>query len=713
MPTPTRLHSLLAFFLLLGLCAGAAGAPESPSAGEEATPLRLPAVVVTPRKRVENEFDVPQSITTLPESLIRDAGIRRVRDAAIYVPNAYFVEFTARRLSFPFVRGIGSGQGDPAVATYVDGVPLLFGSSTNLPVLSVERIEFLRGPQGTLYGRNALGGLVHVVTRRPPPAPEFRANANVGSYGLREGSLVFGAPIVPDRLSFGLAGLVLRRDGYTKNDFTGNDVGDRDTVYGQGQLLFTPDEKNEFRLNLLADRTRDGGFALSDLQGLRDRPHRISQDFEGVTERDALVASLTWRHSGDTVDLVSITSVQGFEVLETSDFDFSELDGVRRRTEEESRSFVQEFRVSSPANDPVTLGRDADLRWLAGVLAFASDSDRGAANDFRPGGVGIVSPVAGVDESTGEFRDRGVGIFGHATVTLFEDLEIGGGLRYDYERKDAELSRRFTSGGATLTSESQDESESYDEFLPRLELGYRISDEVRVYVYAARGFKAGGANLSAPPGRISYAPETNWTYEVGVKTRLFDGGLHLNAALFRIDWSDMQLSQFDATVGGYVTNAGEATSRGFELEVGARPVDGLDAFATFGVTDTGFDSYVDPYGTDVSGNHLPFAPDMTFSVGAQWVGDLGGDTSCHLRAEYGHVGTFFYDAGNRESERFGLLNLRAGVGGEHWRIEAWIRNALSEEYVPVAFQPNPGDPSVFVGESGAPRTLGFSFWLEL
>jgi iron complex outermembrane receptor protein len=678
-----------------------------------ASTVRLPDVVVTARKRAEGELDVPQSVTVVPESVIRDAGVERVRDAAIYVPNACFVEFTARRLSFPFVRGIGSGQGDPAVATYFDGVPLLHGSGANLPVLDVERIEFLRGPQGTLYGRNALGGLIHVFTRRPPAKFELGAEATVGSYDLREGRLVVGAPIVADRLSFRLAGLVHRRDGYTTNDFTGRDVDDRDTVFGQGQLLFTPDERNEFRLILVADRTRDGGFALSDLEGLRDRPHRIFQDFEGVTERDAGLASLTWRHAGAAVDLVSITSIQGFDVLETSDFDFSELDGVRRRTEEESRSFVQEFRVSSAADAPWSLGRDAKLAWLVGFLAFTSDSERGAANEYRPGGVGIITPVPGVDDSAGEFRDRGIGVFGQATLTFLEDFEVGAGLRYDHERKDADLTRSFTSNGAVLSSGSRDESESYDEILPRFELGYRVSEEVRAYAYAAKGFKAGGFNLDAPPGRVSYSPETSWTYEVGVKARLLDGGLRLNAALFRIDWDDMQLSQFDAAVGGYVTNAGAATSRGFEFELGARPLEGLDAFATFGLTDSEFDSYVDPYGEDVSGNDLPFAPDLTASVGAQWTGDLGDGTSCRLRAEYGHVGRFSYDAGNREGDRFGLLNLRAGVGGEHWRIDVWVRNALDAEYVPVAFQPNPGDPTVFVGESGAPRTLGLTFRLDL
>ena len=138
---------------------------------------------------------MPQSLTVVSDEQLRDAGATSIREAAFHVPNLNMVEFSARRLSFPFVRGIGSGQGDPAVATYVDGVPQLSPSSTNLPLLNVERIEFLRGPQGTLYGRNALGGVIHVVTRKPSNAWGFRAEGTLGAYALRELRLLGSVPI--------------------------------------------------------------------------------------------------------------------------------------------------------------------------------------------------------------------------------------------------------------------------------------------------------------------------------------------------------------------------------------------------------------------------------------------------------------------------------------------------------------------------------------
>ncbi len=708
--TSLTIFLALALFALPGSVLGQTESELEEAIASASPPVttNLGTVEVTARKWVEDAIDVPQSITVIPASLIDAAGLRTLREASIYVPNTNLVEFSARRLSFPFVRGIGSGQGDPAVSTYLDGVPQLFPGGANFPLLNVSRIEFLRGPQGTLYGRNALGGLVHVITRKPPAVPGIDAYATLGNYRFRELGVVLGGPIVDDALSGSLAGLLQQRDGFTRNDLTGRLVDDRDTFFGQGQLLWTPDDRNEFRLSIIGERTRDGGFALSDLEGLRDRPWRIFQDFEGVTERNAFLPALTWTHAGDDLAFTSITSFQYQDVFETSDFDFSALDGVRRRTEETYGAFVQELRVSSAPGAEVALGEGARLKWLAGLLFFHADSDRSADNEYRPGGVGIIVPAAGIDQSTGDFTDQGLGLFGQATVTVFETLDIGAGLRFDSEKKSASLRRTFVSGGFPIPVSSGRYDERYSEVLPRFDLGWRAGEGIMLYALAARGFKAGGFNLDAPDGQIPFTPETSWTYEGGIKTEFLDGRLRASAALFYIDWDDMQQSRFDAMVGGYVTNAGEATSRGVELEVLGRPMDGLDLFATFGSADTEFESFVDQYGVDVSGKSLPFAPRTTFSAGIQWTGEIRDGVRFHLGGEYAATGKFYYDAGNREGEQYALANFRAGLSGEHWRVQVWLRNAFASAYVPVAFQPNPADPGRFVGETGAPRTFGLT-----
>ncbi|MGI9012766.1 MAG: TonB-dependent receptor [Phycisphaerales bacterium] len=681
------------------------------------TRIRLDRVIVTARKWEELEQETPQSLTAISHDTLRDSRITTVREASQLAPNVHFTEFSSRRLSFPTIRGIGSGQGDPAVTTYIDGVPQLSVSSTNLPLLDVERIEFLRGPQGTLYGRNSIGGLIHVITRQPTNTPEFRISGGIGNFNHRELQLSFLGPIVEDQLFISLSGQFSSRDGYTTNDFTGNDVDDRESFFGRGQLIWTPTEENEFRLSLYGERARDGGFTLFDLDSIRDRPYHIAHDFEGVTERDVVAPAFTWNHHGESIDFTSISAYVDWDILETADFDFMAFDAVRRRTEEDQQYFSQEFRLSSSRDTAgLELSEDINIHWLIGTQFFISDSNRSAANEFRPAGGGIFFPLeqVGVDTSTGEFDDFGFALFGQATATFLEQFDLTIGLRWDHEEKEADLRRTFATGGFEFVTSEGSFDENFDEFLPRVSLAWRFSEDAMVYGLAARGFKAGGFNLDAPSGEIPFGPETSWTYEAGIKTRWFDERLQVNAAVFHIDWDDLQLSLFDPRVGGYIDNAGAATSQGFELEVVARPIAGLDVFAGIGYTDAEIDAFTDQFGQNTAGNHLAFVPDTTWHAGAQYTGTFGDhpDARWFVRGEYVDIGTYYFDAGNRASDEYSLVNLRVGIEINRFRIEAWMRNALDDDYVLVAFQPNPADPSAFVGENGSPRTFGVSLSVE-
>lgn len=667
-------------------------------------------VLVTARKWVELSRDVPQSLTVMPEGLLRDAGLRSMREASFLVPNLFINEFSSRRLSFPTIRGIGSGVGDPAVTTYIDGVPQLTINSTNLPLIDVERIEFLRGPQGTLYGRNSIGGLIHIITQRPDNTLRVRGGATLGNYDLQEYEFSAGGPLVADELFFSLTGLHSSRDGYTRNAFTGNDVDDRDSLFGRGQILWTPSEQSEFRLSVYGEKSRDGGFVLSELNGLRRHPNRINQNFEGLAHRDLAGSSLTWNYYGESIDFVSITSFQDWSIFETADFDFTFIDAVRRRTRESQQYFTQEVRVSSAADANLAVGEDASLKWILGASLFASDSDRLARNNFRPGGIGIFFPPeqVGIDTQFGDFEDLGLAAFGQGTLTLGERLDLTAGLRFDFERKEATVNRTFETGGFTVLSTTTNLDRDFDEVVPRFSAAYRFADNVMVYGLAAMGFKAGGFNLSAPTGRLAFDQETSWTYEAGIKSTFLDERLAVNASIFHIDWDDLQLSLFDAMTGGYIANAASATSRGFEVEVGLKPAEEWDLFAGLGFTDAEFDRFIDPFGADVSGRKLAFVPERTWNFGAQYSGRLCESATWFVRGEYTGVGTYYYDAGNRAAEQFELANFRVGVRSRNVSVEGWVRNAFDQDYVLVAFQPSPFDPTAFVGESGAPQTFGIT-----
>lgn len=670
----------------------------------------LPESVVTARKWEEEAAKVPASLSALDAEQLENAGLEDVREASLRTPNLFINEFSSRRLSFPTIRGVGSGQGDPAVVTYIDGVPQLTVSSTNLPLFDVERVEVLRGPHSTLYGRNALGGVIHILSKHPTATPEVHGSATFGNYGLQEYSLWGGGPIDEEDLFLRAGARYSRRDGYTKNDVTGNDIDFREAWYGRGGVLWAPTEESEISVGVYGERARDGGFVLSDLAGLRQRPHRIAQDFEGRGERDLIAPSITWKRAGEDVALTSVTAYQDWSYDETSDFDFSVVDGVRRHSLE-SQSYVnQEVRLESVQEDSAE--GDRELRWLAGVNLFAADTSRSGATEYRPD-IGVLvpppfTPPIGTDTQRGSFDDWGVAVFGQVTVPIPAEFELGLGLRYDHEAKDADLRRTFDAGGMTVSDVSHSLSDSYDEVVPEVSLKKDLGERTMAYTRIAKGFKAGGFNLDAPTGKLAFEPETCWTWELGAKSSLLDDRLHLSAAVFYVDWEDMQLSLFDNVVGGYVDNVGEAESRGFELEARAEALEGLELFGGFGYTDATFDSYTDTYGQDVAGNTLPFVPETTWNVGGTVFLGEDRDRAWFLHAALVGVGSYYYDAGNRQKEDFKLLDLRAGVRREHWGLELWVKNALDEEYVQIAFQPSTQDPSSFVGESGAPMTLGIT-----
>ncbi len=656
---------------------------------------------VTARKQAEALADVPLSVAVIDGRELELEHLLTVRDAGARVPNLFLSEFSSRRLSFPFVRGVGSGLGDPAVITYIDDVPQFGFGGTNLPLVAVDRIEFLRGPQGTLYGKNSLGGLIHVHGRRPGDERQVELGGTFGSNDLREYSGSYSGP-----LGGGLRGdfafLDSERDGYTVNEFTGNEVDDRDGSFGRARVLWNPSADSELDFSIFGEHSRDGGFALSFLEdttlpgvfsvtGLKNNPHHINQDFEGRAERDVVNPALVWRVLGEELEFTSVSSWQSWDALELSDFDFTPEDVVRRRTVEEQQYFYQELRLGS--GDEVKSGA---VRWVAGASGALSDAQRSARNTF---GSSVLSPFpdGSVDASDGDFDDFGMGIFGHVSVPLGDVFEVAGGLRYDREERSVDS---VHTSPVIIGSASIDDEETFDELLPLVNVSAHLGDAGLAYVSAARGFKAGGFNLSAPTGSEDFDAETNWTYELGYRHTFEQERSSLAGALFLVDWQDRQVSLFDPQAGGFVDNAGDAESKGIELEGETRVVAGLDARASFGLADTEIKD---------TNKDLPQAPDTTWSVGLRYEDELPRQGTWYVRADYQNVGDFFYDDANNAGDSYDLVNAGVGIDCGHFGFSVWCQNLFDEEYVPIAFQGQLG----FVGESGAPRVLGFSLSVHL
>jgi iron complex outermembrane receptor protein len=670
--------------------------------------VQLPTVFVTAQKEPADPNRIPVSVTLVSRDTLVDAGIATLSEAGIYAPNTHFSEFTARKLSNPRFRGIGASPANPSVTTYFDGVPQLHSNSSSIELLDIALVEFVRGPQSALFGRNALGGVINVSSGRPS-LTDWTGTATVplGNHAAREARAGFSGPLIAGRLGVAATLGYASRDGFTRNALTGHDLDSRSAMSGKAQILWTPTSMWEARLIINGERARDGDYALSDLAGLRANPRVTARDFEGHTDRDVTATTVLTRREGGRVSFSTTTGLVRWRTDDSTDLDYTPSPLVTRDNREKSVQFSQEVRLASAVNAPVGIADGLALKWQTGVFFFTQNYQQDAINTFAPF---LLSPFLGFSVSQhspeSALDDRGFGVYGQATVTVRERMDLSVGARADREHKEAVLNTFFTpaiAAGQLVTAERD-----FSNVSPQVSAAVHVRPGRTVYASLGRGFKAGGFNAASPTGQEAYGEEHTWSFEGGVKTTWAAGRVAANAAAFYIDWRDLQLNLPDPAVPAqfYIANVGGAASKGVELELSARPGRGLDLFGGFGYTHARFEQGTVLSGMNVSGNEIPNTPAYTATLGSQLSRAIARAT-VYGRMEVALHGAFHYDDANIASqEAYSLAHFRAGVRVRSVFTEAWVRNAFDTHYIPVAFAYGTFAPSGFVGESGAPRTFG-------
>src|SRR5262245_53403324 len=303
-------------------------------------PVQMPPVTVTAQKEPAETQKLPVSVTAIGADGLTHAGVSIVSEAAIQSPNTNFTEFTARKLSNATFRGIGSSPANPGITTLIDGVPQLNTNSSSQTLLEVDQIEFVRGPQSALFGRNTLGGLINVTTRRPSlsswSGTVLVPFANESGQGL-QGSI--GGPLRKDTLGFSAAFDYANRNGFTTNSVTGNDLDSREAFSGRAQIAWTPSKEWEARVIVAGERARDGDYALGDLGGLRANHFVVARDFEGSTDRDILSTTITTLRRGGRINFSTTTGIVSWDTRDITDLDYTPFPLIRRDNAEEDLQF--------------------------------------------------------------------------------------------------------------------------------------------------------------------------------------------------------------------------------------------------------------------------------------------------------------------------------------------------------------------------------------
>ena len=707
-----------ALILTLALAAPAAVDGQQPAttaatpqpAQNDQSPLRisLPVVTVTAEKEPEVAQKSPVSVTAVTKETIEQADPHGVGDAVVYAPNTWFTEFTARKLSNARFRGIGSSPNNPGITTYIDGVPQLNANSSSVELADIEQIEFVRGPQSALYGRNSVGGLINITSVRPSLNDWTGSlTSPFGNFGAADVRGSAAGPLVAGKLGLGVAVGYSARDGYTKNDVTGHTLDSRSAFFSKSQLLFTPGSSWEGRAIVTTERARDGDYALNDLNAVRAQPFHAQRDFEGFTHRDIVAPTLLLRRTGKTMDFSTITGLVWWKTDDSTDLDYSPLPLVTRTNAEKDLQFTQEVRLASGKDGAIPLSNDVALSWQTGLFLFTQRYNQDAVNNYAPFvlsqrvnfPVSQTSPQASLD-------DDGVGVYGRGTFTFHGRLEGIVGLRGDYENKKAALNTFFSP--AIAPAGAVNAQKSFTDVSPQFTVAYHFLPlKEMVYATAARGFKAGGFNAASPAGSEAYAEEHSWNYEAGAKTLLAGDRLSVDADVFYMQWDGLQVNVPNPVVLGqfFIANAGGATSKGVELALSARVLEGCDFFAGLGYTNARFDAGGVSNGVAVGGNRISNTPKYTADFGGQYSVAVTSRAHAYARAEFVFRGDFKYDDANTQGQAaYSVANFRVGLRGKLLFGEAWIRNAFDTRYIPLAFAfPT---QSGFLGEPGAPRTFG-------
>ncbi|MEH6585758.1 MAG: TonB-dependent receptor [Halioglobus sp.] len=694
----------------------------------------LEEITVTARQRTENLQGVPVAVTVMDESMIQKTFAQNLGEMGAYAPNVTIGTVPGFNAASIAIRGVSTGDipstFDPAVTVAVDGFYLGHYQASLLDMFDIQQVEILRGPQGTLFGKNTIGGVINVTTKRPSGEFGVQAKARVGNEGRQDIMAGIDFPIVDDVLAARIAVQQFNFDGFYENTYDGSDAGGQDLFAARAKLLWTPTDTFEALLSfeyieddsdtpMVVNTTTDdkafyfgagapypaypgrgsGGPANLPLgdpfkTGLVPPENHTpgfaeSKNTDGHQEDvDGIYLTLNWDLMGGT-----LTSISGYRGVDSDYYNdyvgepaaiYATIRSIYRDT------YSQEIRFA---------GNTDNLDYVVGGYYQQNDMDYENYTSLGPdhpfAGLAPVIPVGGgLTDADGSQEATSYAIFGEGSYAISDAMSFTAGIRYSDEEKDFELSPLFFPTEARV-----ERSDSWDDITYRLGVDYQMSDETMIYASFSTGFKSGGFNEQAGTlvsAATGFDPEEAESFEVGMKSDFLDNTLRLNIAAFYVEYTDLQVDSVVPIPGvgqeSIVTNAGEVTSYGIEADLMWLATDNLTIDGTLGLLDAEYDEF-DCNRSGVPGSpdedctdfDVKRTPDATGSLGATYSFGLSKGGAMDLNVNATYTDSFYNDIINSDSsehEEVTLLNASVSYfsANEKFRLALFGRNLTDEEY---------------------------------
>lgn len=686
---------------------------------------QIETVVVTARQRSEDIHNVPSQVTAFTADTINNKGIETPADFLSAVPNVTFIATQNAGTSFIVMRGISQARNsEPSAAVVVDGVPMTQPAQFNQELLDIQQIEVVKGPQGALYGRNAIGGAILITTAPPTDHWEarFTGGFESGPGGKVQG--VISGPIA-DNLLMRAAVSYFNTDGHLTNVDTvdhsaGRNADPVSDFNARLSFLYTPANNWTVDLRLSTDQLHTRGlyyivppFGSPNFNNPNFVNQPINLNNSGKNDRQIYDAALKVTYNTDYGTFSAISGYNAVREILTGDgytfdphghskifFDFDQSQFLTVKT------FSQELRFTSPS--------DARFRWIAGGQIFATDRFISTGNMFDVADEGVVPVYRTPTSAPFAFQPQGQisfladsqnqfawAIYLDTSFNITDALELSLNARYDsdHRKNTTDTPQAFLTAAGIPGHTGDQRSHTWDAFQPQAILRYTINDNLNVYASYGRGFRSGGFNQTGVATAAAAAgfdnvgdmfnAETATTYELGMKSRWFDDRLIVNASVYNTqDHNDYYFVFLASNSTQNLGNLAGVRFTGFDLDATARITDELTGNVGFGYTDSKVTKFAGASSALVVGSKAPLVSDYTLNFGLQWVHPLWEGVNGMVRIDDNLIGPTIFvipvpAAGEPvpiARDPVNLFNLRAGFQADDWQLMFWSKNLFNEKY---------------------------------
>lgn len=651
-------------------------------------------IVIQAFKRNDDLSQMPVSASLLSDQTIKDRNITNIKEIGSIVPNLFLPDYGSKMISPAYIRGIGSRINAPSIGLYVDGIPYFDRSTFDFSLNDIDRIEILRGPQGTIYGRNTMGGIINVYTKSPFKYKETNLSLSVANYNnyLVEASH-YGN--IKNTFGYAVSANYQHGGGFFKNKFTGKKADEIDAVSSRIRLSWHVLPQLYIHLSSVYEYSDQDGYPYGVYNAQDNSVEDVNYDARSFYRRNMSTNGLNIEYSTDKFRFGSQTSFQYFDGKQGLDQDFTPQSLYYVNFFQRQQMYSQEFNIKS-----IT---DNQYKWQFGAFGFHQKFKTNNDIDYI---TQDSMAYQNMDTPTSGFA-----LYHQSTIDniLTRGLSLILGVRYDWEETKMHtiLNYRNSRNEKYETLNVEDKA-TYSQFTPKVSLQYTFTNDEIVYFSVAKGYKAGGFNttMETEEGR-SFKPEHSWSYEIGTKASCLNKLIYTDISLFYINWSDQQISQPKPDGGrGYILrNAGKSVSKGLEVTMHVNPLENLSFQLGYGYTHAKFKEYKITEQIDYSDNYLPMVPAHTFSATADysikfkksWLEKI------NINGHYSGLGKLYWNEDNKAYQSFyGTVNGKLSFIRQNLSLDFWAKNITNKEYTTYYF--SSGGNSY--AQKGRPFTCG-------